>query len=110
MGLVRSASDDLLYAGVGGVPAGASVVWVPVVAGRGARRAGPVVGCCRRPLVCGAGCWRLLRVVLSGGVVSLRGCRGGSVGGAVGGCILGYLVIGFVASLAELGNKLFGTS
>ena len=35
MGLVSSASDDLLYAGVGGVPAGASIVWVQVVAGRG---------------------------------------------------------------------------
>ena len=38
------------------------------------------------------------------------GCREGSVGDAVCGYILGYLIIGFVASLAELGNKLFGTS
>ena len=108
MGQVWSASSDLLYAGVRGIPAGASVVWVPVVGGRsglgrwwGAAAAlwsvGRVVGgCCGWPSPVG---W-----------CPCVGCRGDSVGGAVCGYILGYLVIGFVASLGELGNKLFGTS
>ena len=109
MGLVRSASDDLLYAGVGGVPAGASVVWGPGGAGRGRSGLGRWWGAA-------VALWSVGRVV--GGCCGWSspvgwypcvGCRGGSVGGAVGGCILGYLVIGFVASLAELGNKLFGT-
>ena len=68
MGQVMSASNNLLCAGLAG-PSGRQGYLGP--AGPGSRRAGPVAGC-GRPLVCGAGCWRLPWVVLSGGLGPLR--------------------------------------
>ena len=91
----------------GGVPAGARVVWAPLVRGRsGTDRWWAAAALWSVERVVG-GCRGWSSPVGWGPCV---GCREGSVGDAVCGYILGYLIIGFVASLAELGNKLFGTS
>ena len=63
MGQVWSASSDLLYAGVRGIPAGASVVWVPVVGGRGGAAGWAGGGVLPPPL----GLWGGLLAAVAGG-------------------------------------------